>query len=65
MIPKKYGIETGEDTRTYDKSVDVWLLGCMVFNMITGTPPFFESDPQKLYDKISKGAYKTNTPMFD
>jgi serine/threonine protein kinase len=37
----------------------------MVFNMITGTPPFFESDPFDLHDKISRGLYKSNTPMFD
>ena len=30
------------ELRHYNEQVDVWTLGCIVFNMITGVPPFVE-----------------------
>jgi serine/threonine protein kinase len=30
--------------KTYSYSADVWALGCIIFNLSTGIPPFFEID---------------------
>jgi len=35
--------------RTYTKSVDWWSLGTLLFEMLTGMPPFYDEDIQKMY----------------
>jgi serine/threonine protein kinase len=37
----------GED---YNKSVDWWSLGTLIFEMLTGLPPFYDEDVQKMYN---------------
>jgi len=39
----------------YTKSVDWWAVGILVFEMLTGAPPFFDNDIQKLFQKITSG----------
>ena len=36
----------------YDMSVDWWSLGIIIFEMLTGQPPFFSNEMQKVYEKI-------------
>lgn len=45
-------------SKGYSFSVDWWALGVLVFEMQAGHPPFFASDPNKLYEKILDGGYK-------
>lgn len=39
----------------HNKSVDFWQLGILLYEMLIGNLPFFDSDPVKLYNKIKKG----------
>lgn len=39
----------------YTKSVDWWAVGILVYEMITGAPPFYDGDIQKLFHKITAG----------
>eukprot|EP01017_Pseudomicrothorax_dubius_P046712 TRINITY_DN8272_c0_g1_i3.p1 TRINITY_DN8272_c0_g1~~TRINITY_DN8272_c0_g1_i3.p1 ORF type:complete len:311 (-),score=93.38 TRINITY_DN8272_c0_g1_i3:220-1152(-) len=39
----------------YGKSVDWWALGVLVFEMLAGFPPFYDSDPIGIYKKIITG----------
>ncbi|ELP89016.1 protein kinase, putative, partial [Entamoeba invadens IP1] len=41
----------------YCKQSDYFSLGCMVFEMIVGVPPFSCHDPQGIFDRILKGIY--------
>ena len=41
----------------YDKKVDVWSLGAMVFHMLTGKPPFTSDQLVELKNKLEKGHY--------
>ena len=50
---------------TYDFSADIWSLGCMIFNMVTGIPPFYDDDEEMLKMKIIKGQYLGEFPEFD
>ena len=36
----------------HDKSVDYWTLGTLLYEMLTGNPPFYHSDRNKLYGMI-------------
>ncbi|KAL4507268.1 hypothetical protein ABPG72_002061 [Tetrahymena utriculariae] len=36
----------------YGKSVDWWALGVLIFEMLSGHPPFYDCDPMRIYQKI-------------
>ena len=36
----------------YGKAVDWWSFGTLVFEMLTGLPPFYADDVQQMYTKI-------------
>jgi protein kinase A len=41
-------------SKGYNKSVDWYALGVLIFEMLAGYPPFFTEDgnPMKLYEKV-------------
>ena len=39
----------------YNKCIDFWQLGILLYEMIIGTTPFTGSDPVKIYKKINRG----------
>lgn len=51
----------------YDKKVDVWALGCVLYTMVVGFPPFYSNtqDTHDISKKVSKGDYKFLKPWFD
>lgn len=53
-------------SKGYNKSVDWYALGVLVFEMLAGYPPFFTEDgnPMKLYEKIIAGKVRYPT-YFD
>lgn len=36
----------------YGRAVDWWALGVLIYEMLTGCPPFYDSQNMRLYDKI-------------
>jgi len=41
------------DSKGYGKSVDFWTLGCIIYEMVTGNPPFYhESNKSILLEMI-------------
>ena len=52
--PEYYSPEMVNKTG-YNKCIDFWQLGILLYEIIVGTTPFVDSDPVKLYKKINKG----------
>lgn len=42
----------------YRESVDVWSLGCIIFSMLGGYPPFYAKDQATKFQKIRDGEFK-------
>jgi serine/threonine protein kinase len=40
------------DGKQYGKAVDWWSFGTLIFEMMTGLPPFYSTDTQQMYKKI-------------
>lgn len=40
------------ERKGYGRAVDWWSLGALLFEMLTGLPPFYCSDKQKLFEKV-------------
>ena len=51
------GLTGNKEPLHYDKKVDVWSLGAMVFHMLTGKPPFTSDQLVELKNKLEKGHY--------
>jgi len=43
--------------KEYDHKADVWSLGCMFFELLTGFMPFLASDLEDLRKNLIKGSY--------
>jgi serine/threonine protein kinase len=39
----------------HDTAVDYWALGVLIFEMLSGAPPFYADDPMQVYEKILSG----------
>mmetsp|Transcript_18302 Transcript_18302/g.18286 ORF Transcript_18302/g.18286 Transcript_18302/m.18286 type:complete len:159 (+) Transcript_18302:177-653(+) len=42
----------------HGKQVDWWAFGILIYEMLVGNPPFFDSNPYKIYKKIVKGEFE-------
>ncbi|CAG8504249.1 9093_t:CDS:2 [Acaulospora colombiana] len=49
----------------YSKSVDMWALGCVLYTMLCGFPPFYDESIQELTKKVEKGQYTFLSPWWD
>lgn len=52
-------------TNYYSKAVDIWSLGCFLYTILCGFPPFYDDDPEQLTLKILRGDYVFLQPWWD
>ena len=55
------GLERATGVRRDDKRSDIFFLGCMIYHMVTGVPPLFET--KERMQRLSVGRYKDVTPV--
>jgi len=49
----------------YSKSVDMWALGCVLYTLLCGFPPFYDESINVLTEKVAKGQYTFLEPWWD
>lgn len=52
-------------SKGYNKAVDWWSLGILIYEMVAGYPPFFADQPIQIYEKIVSGRVKYPTYFSD
>ena len=50
------------DGRPHDKAVDWWSLGVLLWEMLTGMPPFYCANVQRMYETIRAAALSFSSP---
>ncbi|KAF9354228.1 hypothetical protein BGX26_007952 [Mortierella sp. AD094] len=49
----------------YSKSVDMWALGCVLYTLLVGFPPFYDESIQVLTEKVARGQFTFLSPWWD
>ncbi|KAG0182821.1 hypothetical protein DFQ28_005249 [Apophysomyces sp. BC1034] len=49
----------------YSKSVDMWALGCVLYTLLSGFPPFYDESIKELTEKVAQGHYTFLSPWWD
>jgi serine/threonine protein kinase len=49
----------------YSKSVDMWALGCVLYTLLCGFPPFYDESINVLTEKVARGYYTFLSPFWD
>lgn len=49
----------------YSKSVDMWALGCVLYTLLCGFPPFYDESINVLTEKVARGKYTFLSPWWD
>jgi len=49
----------------YSKSVDMWAMGCVLYTLLCGFPPFYDESIEVLTEKVAKGQFTFLSPWWD
>lgn len=49
----------------YLKEVDMWAIGCVLYTLLCGFPPFYDERIDVLTEKVAKGEYMFLSPWWD
>ncbi|KAI9225861.1 MAG: kinase-like domain-containing protein [Piptocephalis tieghemiana] len=49
----------------YSTGVDMWALGCVLYTMLCGFPPFYDENVRQLTEKVARGQYTFLSPWWD
>ncbi|CAO3593236.1 unnamed protein product [Absidia cylindrospora] len=49
----------------YSKGVDMWAMGCVLYTMLCGFPPFYDESISALTQKVARGQFAFLSPWWD
>lgn len=49
----------------YSKEVDMWAIGCVLYTLLCGFPPFYDERIESLTEKVARGKYSFLAPWWD
>lgn len=49
----------------YSKSVDMWAIGCVLYTILCGFPPFYDESIPMLTEKVARGQFTYLSPWWD
>lgn len=49
----------------YSKEVDMWALGCVLYTLLCGFPPFYDERIEALTEKVARGYFTFLSPWWD
>lgn len=49
----------------YSKEVDMWAIGCVLYTLLCGFPPFYDERIETLTEKVARGEYTFLSPWWD
>lgn len=49
----------------YSKEVDMWAIGCVLYTILCGFPPFYDERIESLTEKVARGEYTFLAPWWD
>ena len=50
------------ENKGHGKAVDWWAMGTLLYEMLCGLPPFYDTNVQKMYQKIMNAPLKFPRP---
>lgn len=53
------------ESKPYDTKADIWSLGCILYTLLTGTPPFEALDVKETLSKIRIGKFNLPKSMSE
>ncbi|KAF7731893.1 hypothetical protein EC973_007724 [Apophysomyces ossiformis] len=51
--------------QTYSKAVDLWAIGCVLYTILSGFPPFYDESISALTEKVARGKFAFLSPWWD
>jgi serine/threonine protein kinase len=49
----------------YSTGVDIWALGCVMYTLLCGFPPFYDDNVDQLTEKVARGEFSFLSPWWD
>lgn len=49
----------------YDKQIDIWSAGVIMYILLCGYPPFYNENDARLFDSIMEGKFEFHSPYWD
>lgn len=49
----------------YSREVDMWAIGCVLYTLLCGFPPFYDERIESLTQKVARGKYTFLAPWWD
>lgn len=53
------------NNNSYSKAVDIWSMGCVLYTVLCGFPPFYDENIEVLTDNVTKGRFTFLQPWWD